>query len=169
MRASVFFILLYSGTCFPAFAHQLSHHVVTPAGSVDRNDRIELAWTVGEVAIESRIQQQESFTEGFHQPYIQVELITPEASNTESAPVAVSVFPNPVAHALHVQFEQPAALKWHLSLLGTNGAPLTTHEHEPGQTEASLDVADLPAGIYYLQLRSDDNTQSVLYKISKIQ
>lgn len=169
MRAVFIFIVLCAGTSFPAVAQQFRHDVVAPAGDVDRNDRFELAWTVGELAVDSRTRQAESFTQGFHQPCLQVEFISPDAGITVGVPVDVSVFPNPVTHALHVKFEQPVTINWHLSMLSVDGTVLGHHDHKIGQRDASLNVTDLPAGIYILQLRSEDQTQLIQYKISKIQ
>ena len=168
MRATILFIILYAGSGFPALAQTLSHHVVSPAGNVDRNDRIELAWTLGEIAVNGRTQLAESITEGFHQPIIRVELVDDDSPFQTAAP-DIAVYPNPTNHALHVRFDNPTTGNWQFTLTTADGAQVSQHKHSSGSTDATLDVSSLPAGMYFLLLRSEDNAQQHQYKITRIQ
>lgn len=168
MRATILFIILCAGSGSPVMAQTLSHHVVSPAGDVDRNDRIELAWTLGEIAVNGRTQLTESITEGFHQPIIQVELVAYD-SPLQTTVQDIAVYPNPTNHALHVRFDKPTTGNWQFTLSTTDGAQVSQHKHSTGSTEATLDVSSLPAGMYFLLLRSEDNAHQQQYKISRIQ
>jgi hypothetical protein len=168
MRATILFIILCAGSGFPAIAQTLSHHVVSPAGDVDRNDRIELAWTIGEIAVSGRTQLTESITEGFHQPIIRIEPIDVDYPNQTTAQ-DIAVYPNPANHALHVRFDKPTTGNWQFTLTTADGAQVSQHKHVTGSTDATLDVSLLPAGMYFLLLRNEDNTRQHQYKISRIQ
>jgi hypothetical protein len=168
MRATILFIILCAGSGFPVLAQTLSHHVVSPAGDVDRNDRIELAWTLGEIAVSGKTQLAESITEGFHQPIIRVERVDDDFPFQNTAP-DITVYPNPTNHALHVRFDKPATGNWQFILTTADGAQVSQHNQSTGRTDATLDVSSLPAGMYFLLLRSEDKAQQHQYKITRIQ
>jgi hypothetical protein len=120
------------------------------------------------VATSGRTQARQSITEGFHQPIIRVEVMTNTTSGALPMPV-VDVFPNPVSDALQVQFNEPVTKAWQLILTHADGTVISTAIQNTGNTDASLDVSSLPAGMYFLVIRSEDNLQQQQYRISKIQ
>jgi len=74
----------------------------------------------------------------------------------------VAVFPNPASDLLHVQFglREPAA-EVAAELLDVSGKRLAQYFWSQVQKGVySIPVADIPAGVYYLQLRSDRGTAS---------
>ena len=66
--------------CGFSFLHHLSSQQLTPVvlssnGGVGTSGKLQLEWTLGELAVEGLIGQPRSYTEGFHQPTLQVEQV----------------------------------------------------------------------------------------------
>ncbi|TAH06579.1 MAG: T9SS C-terminal target domain-containing protein, partial [Runella slithyformis] len=70
------------------------------------------------------------------------------------------VYPNPFVETLHLDLGQPAL--FHIQLLNKMGGQLRKWE---GQPPSSLQLADLPAGLYFLQINGDKKSKT--FKITK--
>ncbi|HJW27899.1 MAG TPA: T9SS type A sorting domain-containing protein, partial [Saprospiraceae bacterium] len=161
MRATFLFIVLSAGWSAILSAQNLSPTVLAPAGSAERNDQLQLEWTLGEIAVDASAIQNHLFTEGFHQPYLTVEPAT--ASTTAPDPeeqakwmANVTVAPNPVNSTLTVQFKELPQGSYQLSLTSPEGKLLLNETMSAGEQHEELNLARFESGMYYLQVRSMD-------------
>lgn len=111
-----------------------------------------LEWTVGEAVVGTATAAAAPvyFTQGFHQPWLDV---TPVSEQGNAAEIAV--FPNPANHLLHVNASSPVRYQ----LYNAEGKQFFR------QTEPSLQhqmsVAHLPSGMYLLRVEQEDGTPLV--------
>jgi hypothetical protein len=80
-----------------------------------------------------------------------------------SAPIALSVSPNPIQRTARVRFSLPAAQQVDLSLYDVAGrkrVALVSDARGPGEHSATLDVRGLGAGVYFIRLQTAGATWS---------
>lgn len=77
------------------------------------------------------------------------------------------LFPNPVSNVLHFRFESDTPMPFELSLLDPVGKILRQRKIEatPGTFSTSLDVSDLPSGIFILKMEMEDG--AIVRKVVK--
>lgn len=138
--------------------------IVAPAGGVAHTKTMALAWTVGEPVVTTVRTTDRLYTQGFHQPMLRVEAL--KASDPES-PWQLSVAPNPVVYALTVAVATPAELPLSVSLLDMNGRRQVTKTLAGGSLSVSVNMADLPAGMYMLHISQPTGRLTRTYKIIK--
>ncbi len=143
-------------------------------GGTDRNDRVQLAWTLGEPATGSGLAGSGMLTEGFHQPDLQTVKL-PVSMFVEKNPGStarlhspeVAVFPNPTAGILQITIgETEPGAQVRITLTDQNGRLL---EERQVQTPATpmLDLFSRPPGTYLLQLQSADSWSPTTYHVIK--
>jgi hypothetical protein len=85
------------------------------------------------------------------------------AWEAESAPVTkAGIFPNPVRDAFTLQFSRPLAAEGQAALLNEFGQRITQQPLVEGETELDWDAASLPAGLYFLEVFTEDGYREVL-------
>ena len=67
----------------------------------------------------------------------------------------MKLYPNPAQNVLNIEVRDRIPRNVEISLYNTAGV-MVSRFTEPGQQRISIPVGNLPAGIYFLQLRSDD-------------
>ncbi len=78
--------------------------------------------------------------------------------DNEYIPVPLSVFPNPANGSLFTRIVISASADWDIRLLSLSGAVCRTLQRErldPGEHLREHFIGDVPAGIYFLECRSD--------------
>jgi hypothetical protein len=81
----------------------------------------------------------------------------------ESAPVIkAGILPNPVRDAFTLQFSQPLAAEGQATLLNEFGQRITQQPLMEGETELEWSAASLPAGLYFLEVFTEDGYREVL-------
>src|SRR4051812_7603140 len=79
----------------------LSPEVVAPAGGTDKNAKVQVEYTVGQSAVETKQVDSKIYTQGFHQPALRVDGV--EATNELlNADYHIVVAPNPVTTSLSI-------------------------------------------------------------------
>ena len=123
--------------------------VLAAGGGAAGNGKIQVAWTLGEPIIQTA----GMVTQGFHSAEIQV------LSSTASpaADCWVHTFPNPVSHALTLQFNgaKPGAVVQAV-VRNALAQQLLATAIPAGAADYDLDCTVLPPGAYVLTLRSED-------------
>jgi hypothetical protein len=168
-------ILLFSVCCFiqPLSSQYVSPEVVSSNGGTGTAAGIQLEWTLGEPAIEGRTGQQQSFTEGFHQPVILVEQVALTSSHigtrSEHEHLSwISVSPNPVATELTIRFVSDTGEQYYCQVRDANGALISQRTLNTLDGNAEMDVADLAAGLYFLHFIAADDGEVSVFKVVKI-
>ena len=81
----------------------------------------------------------------------------------ESAPVIkAGILPNPVREAFTLQFSQPLAAEGQAVLLNEFGQRIAQQPLMEGETELDWNAASLPAGLYFLEVFTEDGYREVL-------
>ncbi|HSU51599.1 MAG TPA: hypothetical protein VLJ41_13435 [Segetibacter sp.] len=75
MKSKFYFIALSISISTPSFYQQNEQSVIATAGDISKAGDISLEWTLGERAIESVSTSSSLYTQGFHQPLLEVQRI----------------------------------------------------------------------------------------------
>lgn len=125
-------------------AQSLERSVVATSGNVVTNSTMTLEFTIGEAAVGSYTNSTAQLNTGFNQGY--------EEDNSSVAVVQeqlnITVFPNPAEVLLNVSAEVDGQIRV-VSLLGVTVMSNQTIE---ANTTTQLDVANLSAGIYVVEV-----------------
>jgi len=81
-----------------------------------------------------------------------------DAKHTE--PVSLRVYPNPAHRVAHIHFTNRQPIKW-IALYSVNGTCVQRFECSQPETEVSIEVENLPKGLYILQANGTENTVSL--------
>ena len=157
----VVFLFLFS---IQAFSQSSSPAVIGVSGGQLSSDHVTITWTLGAVAIGRHYTADKtgSLTEGVHQPYLVVEQIS------DAAAFNASIFPNPVTSECIVRL--PLSLQQGVSgRLVDNQGRILREKHDLTGGDTRFDLRALPAGTYYLHLRSSEGDRRAgVYKIVKV-
>lgn len=139
-----------------AFAQKLNPEVIGTGGGFYSSASGSLSITVGEMTAVNTISKSAGiFTQGFQQPLGFTTGIETYAANTN-----FTFFPNPVSSDLFVEAntENPEAVEIHV--FSAIGQTITVSTLQKSEKIWVLNVRDLPEGLYFVQVKSGDNTNS---------
>ena len=163
MNRGIPFILGFLFLSFFSSAQELSQTVIASQGSYDRADDIALEWTLGEVIAATTSTRSVLFTQGFNQPFVNETTTIVDASNgntgtgsntnganTNQELISVSALPNPFENELTLVVNGNVENTVDVNLYNTNGVVVKKATVNANENQVTLDVADLPAAIYFL-------------------
>lgn len=143
-------------------AQSLEQHVIGSAGNFSTTaSSATLSWTLGEVITTTESSTSAILTQGFQQPIIINPLSVPDLGYND---LDIRVFPNPTVEQITIQKNQDEAMK--AQLINVLGQIIGEYPLNDFQTQ--LDLRDLPAANYLLQVKTDDNLTVQTFKIQKI-
>ena len=134
-----------------------AQEVISSQGDSYYAEAGQLAFTIGEVIIQTETNNLNDLTQGFHQT--EVELVELEES---AALNSIIVYPNPTMDKLYVQIEP--TLQVHYDLFDSNGKLITKNTLTSHQN--SIRVNGLSPGNYLLKL-TDNQLNSKTIRITK--
>lgn len=142
-------------------------------GGTDRNQNIQLEWTLGEMATATGVSDRGMLTEGFHQPVLQVvKILTAASADVPSdsmvglAAGAIDIYPNPTAGRLQISITDGSASLIRIALMDNTGRFLTEQRVQtPGALE--MDLRPYPPGTYLLRIQSAAGTCNQVYQVIK--
>jgi hypothetical protein len=144
---------------------QVKQEVIASAGGYNKSadNSISISWTLGETIVPTFTSQDGSLilTHGFQQKLI----ITAVEENLEE-PVKVTIYPNPASELINIQFESATDKEISLYLLDSQGRLVKTDKIETATMDKTINLQDLPAGIYYLRLTKGKLVN--VYKVVKL-
>jgi len=144
-----------------SFSQQLSPNLVSSQSGFDRSDQLILEWTLGETIIETIASKNTMYSQGFHQPIIEVDSYLILNDND------LMIFPNPVKNYLNIRMLSNIDSHFDFKIYDSYGRSIK-HSLEGFLIDntVQLDVNDLPSGIYFLRI---SNTEGDLksYKFIK--
>ena len=99
-------------------------------------------------------------------------LITEETTligvNDHSGSVNIKVFPNPTSELVHVEYEVATSGNFDIRIVSIDGK--VVYSENLGSTSlinTSIDVSELPAGTYFVQLRNENQTNIQKFTVTK--
>src|SRR5690349_1308491 len=94
-----FFLIALFNDCR---AQEKTTSVISAAGGIAHSNTLSLEWTLGEPVSETAISSSRMYTQGFHQPMLQIKkLDTPK--EISSVFNSILVYPNPSASLVTIQ------------------------------------------------------------------
>ena len=162
-------LLLLSGLGLASvgMAQRLSPSVLAVSGGTARSQTMTLDWTLGETVVETATTSGRLYTQGFHQPLLQVS----EQANQAKAEAGYqfTVAPNPVASYLTLGITTPESTALQLLLTDMNGRQYELPIVPASTLSTQVDMTLYPAGMYLLRIGKADGPILKTYKIVKIQ
>jgi len=132
-------------------AQQIKQEVIASAGGYNKSqdNSISISWTLGETIIPTFTSQDGTLilTHGFQQKLI----ITTVEENLEDL-VDVTIYPNPTSEMINIQFQTSPDKEILVSLLDGSGKLVKTDRIDVAMMNKTINMQDLPAGLYYLRL-----------------
>lgn len=152
-----FTIILFS---IPSYSQQ----VFSSSGKSLSNAQILLDNTIGEPVTFTLQNSTIKLTQGFQQNNYNI------STGIKNAllDVGIRVYPNPAGDNLQVQLSNPVSNKLQLYLFGINGNKIWQGQIGNGIELQNIDVSQVAAGSYILQLVDETKNLFSTYKIEKI-
>jgi len=167
MRKKYLLLVGGLGLSLAGVAQRLSPSVLAVSGGTATTKTMTLDWTLGETFAETGYTPERLYTQGFHQPLLQVSelqnLINPDAGFT------ITVAPNPVTSYLTVGVTAPQEDPLQLWLTDLNGRQYTLPILPATTPSTQVDMTPFPAGTYLLHINSVDGRLLKSYKLIKVQ
>ncbi|HVN58562.1 MAG TPA: T9SS type A sorting domain-containing protein [Bacteroidales bacterium] len=143
----------------------LKQEVIATAGgyNVSSDNQLSISWTLGETIIPTFKSGDGTLilTHGFQQKLI----ITGIDENIDT-PVKVKIFPNPASEQVKIQFDAATDKEVLLYLIDAQGKLVKTDRIDESSVEKTLNLEDLPAGLYYLRMIKGNLVN--IYKVVKL-
>ena len=136
----------------------LSQEVVSTSGDYFSNTNGSLAFTIGEIAIETLTSGSNSVTQGFHQTNVSVLSVNEIDTN-----LVIEVYPNPTSGILQVSMNDFTNKTYKLyDITGRLiiGNPLT-------KVLSEINLSSYAGGIYILAVYQENNKKIQTYRIIK--
>jgi hypothetical protein len=146
-------------------AQQIKQEVIASAGGYNKSadNSISISWTLGETIIPTFTSEDGSLilTHGFQQKLI----ITTVEENLEDL-VEVTIYPNPTSEMINIQFQTSPDKEILVYLLDAAGKLVKTDRIDVAMMNKTINMQDLPAGLYYLRLTKGKLVN--VYKVVKL-
>jgi hypothetical protein len=160
-------ILLFTMILFAVSvgAQQIKQEVIASAGGFNKSadNTLSISWTLGETIIPTFTSQDGTLilTHGFQQ-----KLIITAIEENLGDPVKVTIYPNPTSEMINIQFETATDKEISLILLDAQGKLVKTDVIETSVINKTVNLQDLPAGVYYVRLTKGKLVN--VYKVVKL-
>jgi hypothetical protein len=154
MRTLLFFFII--DCCQGLLAQQ----VVATAGSTHTSSTGSISFTIGEGVSQTLANGDKTLTQGFHQTYISVSII----SELKDIGFDISVFPNPVSDELTLKLSDEILPGLQLVICDMNGKLILQKVLKGLITK--IPVNQLPAGLYIIKVK-DSTKELKTFKIVK--
>jgi len=119
----------------------------------------QVSWTIGELVTVTAELTEKTYTQGFHQPYINVIFI-----EDHQLDFLVNIYPNPATDYVFIKFEN-VKKGYSYQLIDAAGKLL---KNEPiNSTNIFLSFESYSTGVYFLLFINNENKKLKTYKIQK--
>jgi hypothetical protein len=137
------------------------------AGGTARAQAITLEWTLGESVVETVTASGRTYSQGFHQPLLEVQEQLKQVKS--DANFQFGVAPNPVTSELRVDIRTEESTQLHLWLTDMIGRQYSLPLVPAGVTSVQIDMSAHPTGSYLLHISKANGAPLKTYKIVKAQ
>ena len=153
-----FSLLLFSQL---SLAQSLSPEIISSSGANFNSGGSSLSWTIGEPIIDTYNAGSSQLTQGFHQSYLNITAIQPQAIGLE-----IRAYPNPSQSTVFIEIGgNPES--YQLELFNILGQRLQSFEAE-NSNAISIDLSAYAAGNYLLRISQQNATPIQTFKMQKI-
>ena len=161
IRIFTFFFLCVFQFVFSQTGFITSPQVISNAGGHLAQDNYNVSFTIGEIAIESYINQPIILTQGFHQENYQVINLDEPALHYD-----IRVFPNPTQNQLNISFDIP---KNTATIIVTDilGGIVYSKPDILTDEDLVIELESFSQGIYWIEITLN-KSERIIYKIQKI-
>ena len=153
MKKITLFTLFFMGSVL-AYSQTLKKEIIASAGT-SFSSGTAISWTIGEPMIAAYSNTVDLF-EGFYTP--EEEINTSIQKLTKSSPF--TLYPNPNNGVFQIELEA-YQMPVHYTILNTNGMQI--QQGYFSKNTRSFDIANIPAGVYYLSLKSNSISESISF------
>ena len=143
-----------------AYSQSIAPEILAVSGDYFTGTNATLSWTIGESVTETFSSANAILTQGFHQTSLTVTGIKDIDKN-----FSVSVYPNPVMNQLTVELEK-VKRNYSIEITDLNGKLISVQKIN--STHSTIDVITYSAGVYFLNLKNENNQLIKTFKIQKI-
>jgi hypothetical protein len=140
MKRLIFFLVC----TLPAalIAQETTQSVIGSAGDDYQSDKVQISWTIGEVATETLSSENYILSQGFHQGNLKVNTLMKDLP----ADFQIKAYPNPVKDILIIESLEPG---FEYQLMDANGRVIRNGIINANSEE--IDFSSLSPGTYFLQ------------------
>ncbi|MBA7582072.1 hypothetical protein ES708_23992 [subsurface metagenome] len=160
------FILISLHSILPLylFGQQITPEVIVSSGNYHEGSNVSIAWSLGEIVIETLTENTITLTQGFQQPYYSITSI----KEIKDDRINISVFPNPTNDFIKVQIDNPKGLQIIVEISDATGRILKNSKIINNSGIEEFDLLSLTPGIYFLKIWSKDMSYTHTFLIQKI-
>ena len=162
-------LALFIGSSISCFSQEKNQSVIASAGEVSKSSTIVLEWTVGEPLIETVSSATSLYTQGFHQPVLEVHKLVGAGEEGAPGKNTIQIFPNPTTAIINVQLEKASEKPLLVSIMDVSGRVLLNNTFPVNSTALKINVHRLSNGAYTLRITDAAGTFQGDYKIIKAQ
>lgn len=145
-----------------------AQELISPYGGSATTTSMIIDYSLGEPAISSKSLDHRNFKEGLLQPRILVRALFTETRNANGKEFELQISPNPTTSTCEIKFIQPLETDARLTVHNLQ-SELIHNELILSNTEIyTLELTNLPAGIYVLSLFDQDKKIQFSYRIIKV-
>lgn len=155
-----FFLVLLSASCY-VWGQSVPRQVLATEGGSSLTESMMVSWTLGEMTTTTGEHQNGYYTQGFHQPQIEVKAIDTQGDD----PFAATLFPNPTKGLLEVQVENQTHL-FQINLYDVSGRLLWAKK--TASPVEQIDLSNLPSAQYLLKIDIPDLKTVRTFQVTKI-
>ena len=163
MRA-IFLLLLSIFYVSHLSSQSLTHRAITSSGKISESTNIKISYTIGEAVVDDFGTVNTIFTTGVQQGVNAA--VGYDDINQE---ISLNIYPNPVKDLLNLSFDEQISGKVRIEIYSVRGELFQSREFYPdaGGTTESVDVAQLPAGIFILRIGLIDKGKTKSFTLVK--
>ena len=165
ISALLFVFVLTMSFCMTAqnvvFGQKFNQYVFPVQGNYNESPGMTLSWTIGETFIETVYLEDQIFTQGFQQSFLEIR----EVPNPALASFDVQIFPNPTAGILNINIQNFGGF-YHIEMLDITGKLLYKSKRSDANVE--LDLAAYASGQYFIRLTDPVHPKYSLFEIIKL-
>jgi hypothetical protein len=165
MKLYFYFTLILVFVSVSSISQKISRSIIAPAGETSKTSFLILEWTVGESFVETNATTTGIYTQGFHQPLLEVQKIN-------AKPLFVSkdlfnVYPNPVTSVVNLQAQAITDQPFVISVVDLNGKNLSQFNFPSKTSGLRIDMSRYSHGLYFLRITDIKGDVKSEYKIIK--
>jgi hypothetical protein len=153
-----------------AQAQELSPSVISSGGEVTKTPGISLEWTLGEFAVETISAGKKIYTQGFHQPILNVRSFhSPPSfeSSKKHTGFNILVSPNPTQSFINIHVQAEANEQHNFCLFDMNGRKVLSMQAKGHSYVLRMELGRLSGGVYLLDIRDKNGKMIEAFKIVK--
>lgn len=166
MKLKLTFLLFCMGITIHSFSQQKNPSVIASAGGTSKSATIILEWTLGESFIQTVSSSTQLYTQGFHQPMLEIRRIEPD-KDILIAKSTFHVYPNPTTSIINIQLDEVPDKPYSVSLVDVNGKVILKNVFPLNSSLLRIDVSRFTPGTYLLRMSNTNGSVQEVYKVIK--